>query len=124
MMSASIRVAPSNSLVAISDAKKKGVVPKIGPEFGIAATESCILIPCLPEVEGQTQITLGPARDVAPGGAPVFDGYLDTPNGVVQIVTVDWKPLLKAPVSNSSTRIRIWTNRPKFPDKVMIGLEQ
>jgi hypothetical protein len=117
-----IRAALPNSLVGISD-PKKGVVPDALGQGGVAATETCILISCLPEVDGETEITLGTAGEVDPGGSPVFDGQLATPSGVVQVVTVEWKPLLKAPVSTVSTRIRIWTNHPKFPDKVMIGVE-
>lgn len=121
-MSASIRVAPSNSLVGISDAQK-GIVPDSVPESGIAATESCILVACLPEVDGETEITLGPAPEVDPGASPAFDGQLATPSGIVRIVTIDWKPLLEAPVSATNTRIRIWKNRPRFPDELIIGLE-
>jgi hypothetical protein len=120
-MSASISIAPSNSLIGISDAKK-GIVPDSMPASGIAATESCILVTCFPEVDGETRITLGPATDVDPGDPPAFDGQLATPTGIVKIVTIDWKPLLEARVSTTSTRIRIWRNRPRFADEVTIGV--
>jgi hypothetical protein len=122
VMSISIKVAPSNSLIGISDADK-GVVPDSIPETGIAATESCILVACLPEVDGDTEITLGLAREVDPGDSPVFDGQLATPSGVVKVFTVEWRPLMEAPVSTASTRVRIWKNRPRFADEVIIGVE-
>jgi hypothetical protein len=122
MMSISIKVAPSNSLIGISGANK-GVVPDSIPEAGIAATESCILVACFPEVEGETEVTLGPTCEVDPGGAPAFDGHLATPNGVVKVFTVEWKPLMEAPVSTASTRIRVWKNRPRFANEVIIGVE-
>jgi hypothetical protein len=73
MMSASITIAPSNSLIGISDVKK-GVVPTSVPESGIAATESCILVACYPEIDGEMEITLGPTREVDTGASPAFDG--------------------------------------------------
>lgn len=122
MMATSICTAPSNSLVGISDVRK-GVVPESMPESGIAATESCILVTCYPEIDGETRITLGPAIDVDPGDAPAFDGQLMTPSGIVRVVTIDWKPLLEAPVSDANTRIRIWRNHPQFPDQIIVGLD-
>lgn len=122
MIAASISTAPPNSIIGISDLKK-GVVPEPMPDFGIAATESCILVGCYPEIDGETKITLGPAADVDPGGMPAFDGQLATPSGIVRIVTIDWKPLLEAPVSSTNTRIRIWKNRPRFADEVIVGVE-
>jgi hypothetical protein len=121
-MSTSITVAPSNSLVGISDAQK-GAVPDSVPESGIAATESCILVACFPEVEGETEITLGPAPDVDPGASPAFDGKLATPSGTVKVFTVEWKPLLEAQVSTANTRVRIWKNHSRFPDEIIIGIE-
>src|SRR5271168_3333341 len=56
MTSASISIAPANSLIGISDVKK-GVAPTSMPESGIASTESCILVACYPEIDGETKIT-------------------------------------------------------------------
>ncbi len=95
----------------------------MNPESGIGATDSCILIACLPEVDGQTQITLGPDHEVDPGSDPAFEGELDTPTRRVQVVTVEWRPLLEAPVSNLTTRIRVWKNHPLFPDRIVIGFK-
>lgn len=121
-MATSISLAPSNSLIGISDVQK-GVIPEFMPESGIAATQSCILVSCYPEIEGETKITLGSATDIDPGGPPAFDGELTTPSGIVRIVTIDWKPLLEAAVSATTTRIRIWKNRPRWADEITIGLE-
>jgi hypothetical protein len=49
-------------------------VPDVDPESNVSATESCILVACFPEVDGPTEITLGPAHGVDPGDTPAFDG--------------------------------------------------
>jgi hypothetical protein len=122
MTSASISIAPVNSLIGISDVQK-GEVPTVMPESGIASSASCILVACYPEIDGETKITLGVARDVDPGDTPAFDGQLATPSGRVIIVTIDWQTLLEAPVLTQSTRIRIWKNSSRFADEITVGLE-
>lgn len=121
-MSESIRISPPNSVIGISDAKK-GEVPDFDVASGISATDSCILVGCWPEIDGETEINLGPADEVNPGGQAAFDGHLATPSGRLQIVTVEWKPLIEAAVTTGNTRVRIWPNRPRFPDKINIGID-
>jgi hypothetical protein len=121
-MSQSITIAPVNSLIGISDIQKS-VVPDPPLPDGITATDSCILVVCYPEVEGETEITLGQASDVDPGYPPAFDGHLVTPSRVVRITDVVWKPLLETSVSSQNTRIRIWKNTPQFANKIIVGVE-
>jgi hypothetical protein len=121
-MSDSIKVAPPNSLIGISDVKK-GEVPDFDVESGISATDSCILVGCWPEIDGETEIILGLASEVDPGDPAAFDGQLETPSGRVQVVTIEWKTLLEATGSIANTRVRIWPNRPRFPDRIIIGLD-
>jgi hypothetical protein len=121
MMSLSFTMAPVNSLIGISGLQK-GAVPDPPLPDGITATETCILV-CYSEVIGGTKITLGQASDVNPGYAPAFDGQLATASRVVRVVAVDWKPVLETPVSAQLTRIRIWKNKVRFADKIIIGAE-
>lgn len=123
-MTQTIKIAPENSLIGISDIQKpKGGVPDAPLPDGFTATEFDILVTCYPEVEGETKITLGQASDVDPGYAPAFDSQLVTPGRVVRITDVGWKSLLETPVSAQSTRIRIWKNRLHFADEIIIGVE-
>lgn len=120
-----IKFSPSNSFVLISDSGG-GSVPDpedIARDANITATDSCVVVVCLPEVDGETEITLGPADGVDPGSPPAFDRTIATPSGNVKVFSVDWKPLLEAVVSTARTRIRVWKNRQRFPDKVTIGVE-
>jgi hypothetical protein len=72
--------------------------------------------------DGDTDVSLGPAREIDPGGRPIFDGSLETPNRIVVVTTAESEILLKAAVPSKSTRVRIWTNHPSEPDKIAVGL--
>lgn len=124
MTTTSITLAPPNSLVFIEDATG-GMVPdpnRIALEAGITATDSCIAVCCLCSDDGPTKITMGPAQEVDPGEHPAFDGILATPTRTVAVDTVEVDGVLVANVPALRTRIRIWTNRPKEPDNVVVGL--
>lgn len=120
-MKQSIKIAPPNFIIGVSDAQK-GLVPDNVPKTGIAATDSCILVACLPDVDGETEIVLGPASEVDPGTPPAFDGQLATPTGTLQVVTIEWKPLLKLSVDSKKTKVRIWPSSPRPPERVVIGV--
>jgi hypothetical protein len=120
-----IRIAPANSFVLVSDSRG-GSVPdpnEIAHDANITATESCVVVCCLPEVDGETEITLGRAYAVDPGSSPSFDGVIPTPSGNVTVFTVEWKPVLQTDVSTMNTRVRIWKNRQRFADEIVIGVE-
>ena len=88
----------------------------------IIANASCITIRCLMELDGPTELAMGAPEDVAFGGAPAFDGILETPNRVVVISTILWDRVLEAAVPDTMTRIRIWINHPTEPDRIGVGL--
>jgi hypothetical protein len=122
MTISSLKIAPPNSLVLISDVQRGEVPEKIDPEMGFGSTDSCIAVACLPDMDGETMIRLGPAAEVDPGSRPAFEMILSTPTRTVAVMTIEWVTLLKAGVPASSTRVRVWTNRSRWPDNVLIGL--
>jgi hypothetical protein len=122
MTTSFIKVAPPNSLVLITDVQRGEVPEKIDPELGFGSTDSCIAVACLPDMDGETMIKLGPAGEVDPGHRPAFETILSTPTHTVAVMTIEWAVLLKTGVPASSTRVRVWTNRARWPDNVLIGL--
>jgi hypothetical protein len=75
------------------------------------------------EQDGPTEVTLGLTHDVDPGVLPAFAGTLATPNRAVVVSTVEGEMILETKVPTTNTYVRIWVNRPKEPDRVIIGLE-
>ena len=50
-----------------------------------------------------------------------LDG-LETPSKAVIISTAEHETVMNANVPTQSTRVRIWTNHPTEPDRIIVGL--
>lgn len=72
--------------------------------------------------DGDTEVSLGSTQEVNPEGPPIFDGLLETPTRTVNIETAEGELVLQSEVSSENTRVRIWTNAPREPDKIVVGL--
>jgi hypothetical protein len=118
----STRVAPANSLVLVSD-EGGGEIPVTMAQSIVASTSSCLAIGCNSEVDGETELILGPANEVDPHTEPEFQGKLDTPAHNVVVRSVLGERLLELRVSRAQTRISIWVNDSTEPDKIIIGVE-
>ena len=99
-------------------------IPELPPESRIASTSSCIAVGCEAELDGDTHFRIGDDETVRLSDPPVFAGVLDTPNKKVSVWTTDVEKVLEAKVRTNRTRVRIWGNRPKFPDDIVIGLSE
>jgi hypothetical protein len=121
-MTKTVRAAPPNSLLFVSD-PQGGMPPYPAEGEGVLGNELCVLIVCYPYQDGETTVTLGPAREVDPGNTPVYDGVLQTPNRALVVTTVDDETLLKEDVSGTTTRVRAWSNKPSMPDRIIIGFD-
>ena len=89
----------------------------------ILATSSCVSVGCYPEQDGTTTVILGELHDLDPGEAPAFEADLETPNRVVAVSTVEGEIVIKAEVSMTRTRMRIWLNDRRWPDEIRIGID-
>jgi hypothetical protein len=118
----STRIAPPNSLLFLSG-PDGGQAPYPIRDVFVLSTSTCISVRCLPEVDGETNVVLGPANDVDPGGALAFDGMLETPEKKIILTTVEGQMVLATDVRNLYTRVRVWLSHPKWPEKITIGLD-
>jgi hypothetical protein len=121
-MATSAKVAPPNSLVLVSDPANADI-PETMAGGLIASTKSCVAVGCQSDADGETEFTLGAAREVDPGSQPVFEGSLPTPNGRLAVQSVLGDTILETPVTQQRTSIRIWVNDAKEPDKVIVGID-
>lgn len=89
----------------------------------LISTDTCILVGCLMDADGETEFTLGEIHDVDPGRLPAFEGKLKTPTRKISLESVDGRTVLEAPVPQLETTVRIWTNHESEPDNVIVGFE-
>ncbi len=118
----SARVAVPNGVLCVED-ERGGTPPRPVRGANLLATSSCIFVACTIDSEGETEVVVGSADALDSKDIPLFDGSLETPSRVLTISTVEGTKILYAAVSSPSTRVKIWTNHPRWPDKVSIGLE-
>lgn len=121
-MSKRLVIAPSNSLLFLEDING-GTPPE--PIWGakILATPSCISFVCLPDVDGPTEIEIGPFDEIKPGPHLMFEGDLETPSRTVAVTAVDLERVLRVDVAHQITKVRIWYSHLKWPDKVTISVD-
>ncbi|MDB6013971.1 MAG: hypothetical protein JWL65_6221 [Gammaproteobacteria bacterium] len=121
-MADSKRLAPPYSVVVISDSGGGKVLDAMRGQL-IVATNSCVAVGCLSEVDGETEFVLGVSSEVNPGEPPTFEGKLGTPSRRLEISSVLGDLILVTTVPQYETLVRIWVNDPKEPDRVIVGIE-
>jgi hypothetical protein len=109
-----------NALIFVEDVSG-GKPPYPFTDEKIQYTSSFVSVACLHEIDGETELVLGPVDDVAPDFDPAFDGMIETPSRELVLTTVPGEKLLMAKVPDTNTRIRVWRNHPVWADKVVIG---
>lgn len=98
-------------------------VPVGQPIDPVAASPSCLLVRCNPEVDGPTELTFGVSSEVDPGYAPGFVGQVETPRRRIIVDTVDDEVIFDQIVPSTQTALRIWFSHPRWPEKVIIGID-
>ncbi len=122
------KYAAPNCQIVVSDPDAKVEVPQwpvnsVNMPVRLIWTDTCILVGCLMDADGETEFTLGEIHEVDPGHPPVFQGKLKTPTRKVSLETVHGHTVLQTPVPRLETTIRVWTNHYSEPDKVIVGVE-
>ncbi|MFC0241264.1 hypothetical protein [Rhodopseudomonas telluris] len=93
------------------------------PAWGayVSASNSCLILGCMPDIDGPTQIVLGDSAEVDPGRPADFVSLLRVPDGEVRVTTVGGEVLLRMPAPPLSL-VEIWRSHPKWPETVIIGI--
>jgi hypothetical protein len=120
-MKHTISIGVEYSQVVILDPTAKVEVPLWKRDVPCVASDTCILFGCLHEQFGDTEITFGTADEVTSDLKLAFDGILKTPGRKIRVESVWADPILDAPTAGPETRVRVWSNRGVFPDKVVIA---
>jgi len=124
-MSRAVSIRPVNSIIFIHGGGDFDVpADKIDRRRSlVAASDDCLIVCVHPEVDGPTELTIGRAVDVDPGRAPDFIGPLSTPKRRVIIDQVDGHFVHDQIVRSHAPTIRLWFSHPRWPERVLIGID-
>lgn len=111
-----------NSLVTIKDDRNDDY-PDISGTGQAWWTSSSVSVSCLPDSEGETEITLGLSADVALESTPIVDRTLTTSSRRISIQVVPRREVMSAAVSSDLTRVRVWSDGRRDSEWLVIGLD-
>jgi hypothetical protein len=101
----SLKVAVPNCLLFVRDSMIDDVPNE---DYGNAAPvwsiPTCLVICCLIDCEGETDITVGAATDVLQQHEPIFDGTLETPSRKLVLDLVSKEKVLEVGVPSPNNR--------------------
>jgi hypothetical protein len=125
MTPVSLKIAVPNALLFIRDARIPDV-PDVdyGDGSSVWSIPTCVVMTCLVDSEGETDITIGDTSEVKPSNRLLlFDGTLETPSKKLILEIVPDEKVLEINVPFATNRIRIWTDgRHRLAETVVIGL--
>jgi hypothetical protein len=114
------RVVAPKGIVLVED-YAGGELPLVIPGRLVAATATCIAVGCM--ALAATEVTLSEIGAAPPfTDAAAFEGRLLTPTHTLAVRSLHGATLLSATVPLPSTLVRIWTNRPAEPDRIVIEI--
>lgn len=89
----------------------------------IAASDDALIVCVKAEVDGETELTVGASSEIDPGWTPAFVGFVNTPFHLILVETVDQRILVRQDVALKRTALRVWFSHPRWPDRVLIGID-
>jgi len=83
----SVRLPVLNSLLYIRDSLTRDP-PEIDGIQGVWTTTYCVAVSCLPDCDGETELTVGTMNEVGQRGSARFEGQIKTPSRRIVVETV------------------------------------
>lgn len=121
-MHESITISAPNSLILVMD-HESGELPSDIAGRLIASTTSCVAVGTLSAADGETTITLTDESSNEENGLNLFfDDAVLTPQREISVCDVSNEKLLTMPTHASVTRVQIYANDDREPDRIVIRL--
>lgn len=116
-----ITLSPRNSIVFVYDFSHRPIeIPTYVSGELVAASQTCVSVGTLAEIDGETTITLADSTDGIRVGELYFEGVILTPGHEVSVCTSANEKLLTLPILATHARIRVFANDPSEPDEIVI----
>lgn len=88
----------------------------------VSWNKSSVVVGCLPDVEGDTELVVGRMASIATDDPIVFDGIVDLPSRRFTICTAENQEIYAFPNAADSIHLRVWANHPVMPNRLVVGL--
>ena len=100
-------------------------IPEYSPNNLAFATKDGVYVGTRADVDGDVTVTL--IRDIKTGEPlpkhKVFEGFIETPNRKVAVITSDLNAVLKVDVNDTVAKICIWADDLRNPGTLLITAE-
>jgi hypothetical protein len=89
------------------------------------ATESCISVATLPDIDGETTIEILNANQTINDRNMVlaYEGPMETPTGKVSVSTSNTLDIIGVDVLSNSCLVQVWINRLMDPDHIIFVVQ-
>lgn len=125
-----VKIAPEYSMLFVAGPEDNVLVPLCDKQdVAIWSTETCVAFACFMYQDGDTEVTFAPTSELDAGSVLRpdcvlrFDGQVETPERRLELTTAADDIVLETEVPSELTRVRIWSNHPREPEHVFIGID-
>ncbi|WP_286772731.1 MULTISPECIES: hypothetical protein [unclassified Sphingomonas] len=116
-----MQVETAHPILFLADAAPVvSIPPDTGASF-VTATHDCLAFWVLASVDGASLVTVSDEACEA-GGAPLFDGTIDAPSGIVTLMDSSTFRYLNVPVFSGRLSVRVWAEDDQNPEWVWLQL--
>jgi hypothetical protein len=118
------QIAVPNGLLFVRDSEIRRYPDLDDEKRSFWSIPSCVMIACLVDCDGETDITIGAADQIAQERQPSVDRMLETPSRKIILEIVPGDKVHEVTVPADSARIRIWTDgQHRCAQTVAIGID-
>jgi hypothetical protein len=119
----SMQIAVPNGLLFVRDSQVRKYPDFDDETASFWSISTCVMIACLVDCDGQTDITVGATTQISQNRQPAFARMLATPSRKLIFEIVPGETVHEIAVSYDVTRIQIWTDgRHRCAQTVVIGI--
>ena len=105
----------------VSDTQNEVPPPEMHGAANVWSNADCIAVGCVSYMDEAPNVELIASNEAIDPGTLAFDGWINTPNRCLAMLTQDNEVLLMKRVNEIRTRVRVWTNHGSEPDRIVVG---
>jgi len=114
---------PPHPIVLVCDYDNlDAVIPEYDPRSIISASDTCVSIRTISEIDGDVTVTLTQRLppELVRGKIAAFSGAIDVPGRRIAVVTSENEKLLEVTVGGNRVALRIFVDQKKYPTAIWI----